>query len=348
MDEQRKGNHVATPVTMPQLGETVIEGTVTKWLKKEGETVARDEPLFEISTDKVDTEVPSPLAGTLVQIKVQEGETVAVGTELAHDRHRRRRVRRRQRQRPRRRRRSRPRSSSGRADARPRRPARRWRRRAPAEERSPEVPAASAVPPAEPPTAGRPRRDGRPPRTGTTSQILSPLVRRLADEHGVDLSQVTGTGTGGRITKYDVEEYIKSGGGGAAPAAEAPRRHRLPPRPRRPRKRHRAPAPERPEAPAGRPRRGTGRCGARAAAHRRPQQWPARARSSSRSRGCARRSRSTWSRRCRPSARAWNLVEVNMENVVRARATQVKDAFKEREGINLTYMPFSRRRSATR
>src|SRR5262245_51733588 len=68
---------------MPQLGETVIEGTVTKWLKKEGDTVARDEPLFEISTDKVDTEVPSPLAGTLVQIKVQEGETVSVGTELA-------------------------------------------------------------------------------------------------------------------------------------------------------------------------------------------------------------------------------------------------------------------------
>src|SRR5207245_438784 len=74
---------VATPVTMPQLGETVIEGTVTRWLKKEGETVARDEPLFEISTDKVDTEVPSPLAGKLVQIKVQEGQTVAVGTELA-------------------------------------------------------------------------------------------------------------------------------------------------------------------------------------------------------------------------------------------------------------------------
>ncbi|MGH2573248.1 MAG: biotin/lipoyl-containing protein, partial [Actinomycetota bacterium] len=70
-------------VTMPQLGETVVEGTITKWLKKEGETVERDEPLFEISTDKVDTEVPSPLAGKLVEIKVQEGETVGVGTELA-------------------------------------------------------------------------------------------------------------------------------------------------------------------------------------------------------------------------------------------------------------------------
>src|SRR2546426_8027055 len=68
---------------MPQLGETVVEGTITKWLKQEGETVERDEPLFEISTDKVDTEVPSPVAGTLVQIKVPEGQTVSVGTELA-------------------------------------------------------------------------------------------------------------------------------------------------------------------------------------------------------------------------------------------------------------------------
>src|SRR4029453_10291430 len=74
---------MATSVTMPQLGETVVEGTITKWLKKEGETVERDEPLFEISTDKVDTEVPSPMAGKVVEIKVPEGETVSVGTELA-------------------------------------------------------------------------------------------------------------------------------------------------------------------------------------------------------------------------------------------------------------------------
>src|SRR5437899_4185920 len=72
-----------TTVTMPQLGETVVEGTILKWLKKEGEEIGLDEPLFEISTDKVDTEVPSPVAGTLKEIKVQEGETVSVGTELA-------------------------------------------------------------------------------------------------------------------------------------------------------------------------------------------------------------------------------------------------------------------------
>ncbi|MGH2674031.1 MAG: biotin/lipoyl-containing protein, partial [Actinomycetota bacterium] len=74
---------MATPVTMPQLGETVVEGTIIKWLKSEGDTIERDEPLFEISTDKVDTEVPSPVAGTLKEIKIQEGETVSVGTELA-------------------------------------------------------------------------------------------------------------------------------------------------------------------------------------------------------------------------------------------------------------------------
>src|SRR5919198_4475800 len=72
-----------TTVTMPQLGETVVEGTILKWLKSEGDTIEQDEPLFEISTDKVDTEVPSPVAGTLAKIKVQEGETVSVGTELA-------------------------------------------------------------------------------------------------------------------------------------------------------------------------------------------------------------------------------------------------------------------------
>src|SRR5919108_3643339 len=74
---------MSTTVTMPQLGETVVEGTITKWLKSEGEEIDRDEPLFEISTDKVDTEVPSPVAGTVSKILVQEGETVSVGTELA-------------------------------------------------------------------------------------------------------------------------------------------------------------------------------------------------------------------------------------------------------------------------
>jgi 2-oxoglutarate dehydrogenase E2 component (dihydrolipoamide succinyltransferase) len=237
---------------MPQLGETVIEGTVTKWLKKEGETIARDEPLFEISTDKVDTEVPSPLAGTLVQIKVQEGETVSVGTELAMidtgdgtgagDSS----------------------AQSGSPDAAAstqqepaaqeaasdgEQPAAQEAQTeaaepsadvpasegaaaeapaAPAEERSPEVPAASAEPNAEPTSPAAPAAPAAtataPPAEGDRSQILSPLVRRLAEENNVDLSKVTGTGTGGRIMKSDIEAYIGSGGAAPAPAAlaEAP------------------------------------------------------------------------------------------------------------------------------
>jgi 2-oxoglutarate dehydrogenase E2 component (dihydrolipoamide succinyltransferase) len=121
-------------VVMPQMGESIAEGTITRWMKQIGDTVSRDEPLFEISTDKVDTEVPSPLAGTLVQIKVQEGETVSVGTELAmidtgaepaED----------------------VAASTGAAAEAP---------EAPAEELSPEVPAASAEPTAEPSTPAAP------------------------------------------------------------------------------------------------------------------------------------------------------------------------------------------------
>ena len=158
---------MAQPVTMPQLGETVIEGTVTKWLKKEGETVARDEPLFEISTDKVDTEVPSPLAGTLVQIKVQEGETVSVGTELAMidtgdgagDRRRRHgRVAGR----------SRAGAGTGHRGA-PLAAAVAETPAAPAEERSPEVPAASAEPAGGTLDAGGPLAR-RPLRTATEAR----------------------------------------------------------------------------------------------------------------------------------------------------------------------------------
>src|SRR5207244_2279168 len=149
---------LATPVTMPQLGETVVEGTITKWLKHEGDTVERDEPLFEISTDKVDTEVPSPLAGKVLQILVPEGETVAVGAQLVMI------------------------ETNGAGQA--------------------EAPAA--------------------PADGPRRQILAPLVRRLADEHGIDLARVRGTGTGGRITKKDVQEFIDSGGAGAAAPPPAP------------------------------------------------------------------------------------------------------------------------------
>ena len=205
-----------TAVKMPQLGETVIEGTILKWLKQEGDQVALDEPLFEISTDKVDTEVPSSAAGTLTKILVAEGETVAVGTELAEI------------------------SEAGAAGAgapglrrsslevtprtlrpRPRPPGR----------RCPSAPA-PPLPPTGSAAAARPRslcrrrwplrrrRSSHHP-IGGRSQILSPLVRKLATEHGVDLGQVAGTGTGGRITKNDVLGFVASRGDSAPAAAGA-------------------------------------------------------------------------------------------------------------------------------
>jgi pyruvate dehydrogenase E2 component (dihydrolipoyllysine-residue acetyltransferase) len=345
---------VAQPVTMPQLGETVIEGTVTKWLKKEGETVARDEPLFEISTDKVDTEVPSPLAGTLVQIKVQEGETVSVGTELAMidtgdgagagD--------------------SSAQSGSADAGAPPEgsaaqeapsdgeQPAARAEAAepaadvaasagaapeapaTPAEERSPEVPAASAEPAAEPSTPAAPAA-AAPAADGDRSQILSPLVRRLAEANNVDLSKVTGTGTGGRIMKSDVEDYINSGGvGAAAPAAEAtaPAPAAAAPATAAEAALVEAPPPEAPavtapvEAPAP-----AAEAAAPVVAGEGEQLVPlSRMRQAIAHHLVA---------SVQTSARAWSLIEVDMENIVRLR-NQVKDAFKEREGVGLTYMPF--------
>src|SRR5712691_12671781 len=180
---------MATPVTMPQLGETVVEGTITRWLKNEGDTIERDEPLFEISTDKVDTEVPSPLAGTLVEIKVQEGETVGVGTELAlieTDGA------------------GSASSSAPAAEAgeQPSAPAGAGEGPPVAESEPAKSEPAESEPaesePAESATVGSPTAEvetlaGRGPR----SHILSPLVRRLAEENHIDLAQIEGTGTGG-------------------------------------------------------------------------------------------------------------------------------------------------------
>jgi pyruvate dehydrogenase E2 component (dihydrolipoamide acetyltransferase) len=214
----------AIEVVMPQMGVSVSEGTITKWLKQEGEEIAADEPLLEISTDKVDTEVPSPGTGTLQQILVQEGETVDVGTKLAV-------------------------IGSGAAAA------------PPAEETPPPEPAtqpaadasaaaaeaetdmptpeaAPAQPPA--PAAPAPSPDGGRDANGDGPSFVSPVVARIASEHGVDLGQVSGTGRGGRVTKKDILSFIESGAPAQAPAPEAPTEAPAP-----------APAPAQPEpAPA--------------------------------------------------------------------------------------------------
>ena len=195
-----------TEVVMPQMGVSVSEGTITKWLRQVGEPIGRDEPLLEISTDKVDTEVPSPAEGVVTQILVQEGETVEVGTVLATI------------------------GPAG-AEAPPPAPAEpapappvtpEPAAPAPAPEPEPE-PAPVAAAPAPPEPAAPPQEPAAPApvapaATGNGKTFVSPVVARIAAEHGIDPTSVPGTGTGGRVTKKDILSFIESG----APAAPPP------------------------------------------------------------------------------------------------------------------------------
>jgi 2-oxoglutarate dehydrogenase E2 component (dihydrolipoamide succinyltransferase) len=204
-----------TPITLPALGESVTEGTVTRWLKQVGEEVAADEPLLEVSTDKVDTEIPSPVAGTLLEIKVDEDETVEVGAELAII------------------------GSAGAAPAEAKpaapepqaeEPAQAEAKPEPEPEPEPEPAAQQAAPAkaetAEPaaapaqaaPAEAKPAAAPAAP-NGDGSPYVTPLVRRLAAEHGVDLTSVNGTGVGGRIRKQDV---LAAAEAAKQPAAAAP------------------------------------------------------------------------------------------------------------------------------
>jgi pyruvate dehydrogenase E2 component (dihydrolipoamide acetyltransferase) len=195
---------------MPQLGETVTEGTITKWLKAIGDQVERDEPLFEVSTDKVDSEVPSPAGGVLTEILVEEGDTVDVGARLAviGD--------------------SDAGSSNGsEAPAAASAPA--TPDTAEASAPPPPAPPAPAPPPPAPATpAPAPPAPATPPVEAAATApragdglVLSPVVRKLLSEHNIDAGSVTGTGIGGRITRDDVEAVIASGGATAPPGAVA-------------------------------------------------------------------------------------------------------------------------------
>jgi pyruvate dehydrogenase E2 component (dihydrolipoamide acetyltransferase) len=294
-----------TTIRMPQLGETIVEGTILKWLKQEGETIERDEPLFEISTDKVDTEVPSSVGGTVTKILVQEGQTVPVGTDLAEV--------------------SEDGAAGGDASgggestgtAAPAAP-QKESEEAVAEGSAAEMPAvepattqAAAATSSDTAEAAAPAPSGRDsedlPDRGPRSRILSPLVRRLADEHGLDLSRIEGSGTGGRITKKDVLAAIDSGGAAAAPAtAEVPAAAPSP-----------APVPSQPVAaavagpddevvPVSHIRKLIG------------QHMVAS---------------------LQTSARAWTMVEVNIDHLVKLRE-RAKESFKAKNGVNLTYLPF--------
>jgi pyruvate dehydrogenase E2 component (dihydrolipoamide acetyltransferase) len=178
---------MAVDVIMPQMGESIFEGTITKWLKKAGDKIERDEPLFEISTDKVDAEIPSPSAGVLKEIKVGEGQTVPIQTVVAIIEA------------------SDGASSSAQAAA----PAK------------PEAAKPAAPPPAAQSAAPAPSAPASPaPQAASSGEKVrsSPLVRKIARENNIDVSQVPGTGAGGRVSKSDILSAVQSGG---APAAAA-------------------------------------------------------------------------------------------------------------------------------
>jgi len=165
-------------ITLPQLGETVTEGTITKWFKKVGDAIAADEPLFEVSTDKVDTEVPSPIAGTVTEIRVAEGDTVAVGTVVAV-------------------------VAVVAAVGAPVAP-------------TIVIPAPVAptivIPAPTPAPIPAPVAARAPSVVGGSNKLLSPVVRRLVGEHGIDVDSLVGSGPGGRITREDVLDHIDSTG----------------------------------------------------------------------------------------------------------------------------------------
>nr|WP_308204167.1 2-oxoglutarate dehydrogenase, E2 component, dihydrolipoamide succinyltransferase [Mycolicibacterium llatzerense] len=279
-------NAMAISVQMPALGESVTEGTVTRWLKQEGDTVEVDEPLLEVSTDKVDTEIPSPIAGVLLSITADEDDVVSIGGELAKI------------------------GAAGSAPAAAPAPA----APAPAPEpvaapTPPPAPAAPTPPPAPAPAPAAPAAAPAPAPAAASddaSPYVTPLVRKLASENNVDLASVQGTGVGGRIRKQDVLAAAEAAKAPAAPAAAAS-----------------APAAPAAKAPAAAP--------APALAHLRGTTQKAT------------RIRQITAKKTRESlqttAQLTQTHEVDMTRIVGLRA-RAKNSFAEREGVNLTYLPF--------
>jgi pyruvate dehydrogenase E2 component (dihydrolipoamide acetyltransferase) len=292
-------------IQLPQLGESVTEGTITKWFKQVGESIAEDEVLFEVSTDKVDSEVPSPVSGVLTEIRVPEGDTVDVGTVIA---------------------------VVGDAGSAP----------APAAEAAaapepvaapPEAavepepvpaPAAPAAPapapvdqaPAPIPTTPAPAAEAT-PADGTAGKLLSPIVRQLINDYGLDASRIPGTGPGGRITRADVEQAIRSGVATTqAPAAPAP----AAPAPAAAAAAPAAAAPSAPRRPAPAPRSGTG-----------DTFEPLN--------NIRRRTGEHMVMSKQTSPHAYTIVEVDYENVERVRRRH-RQTFRDQEGFGLTYLPF--------
>ncbi|MER5701804.1 2-oxoglutarate dehydrogenase, E2 component, dihydrolipoamide succinyltransferase [Micromonospora sp. NPDC002296] len=312
-----------TPVKMPALGESVTEGTVTRWLKQVGDTVEVDEPLLEVSTDKVDTEIPSPVAGTLLEIKVAEDETAAVGADLAivgaagaapAE------AKPEPKPEPKAEAKPEPKAEATKPEAKPE-PKAEAKPEPKVQEPTPgqsyNEPAAEAETAAKPvqaeqqaqpaaPTA-TPQRPSAPAEGGgeEAAGYVTPLVRKLAGEHGVELSSISGTGVGGRIRKQDVLEAAERAK--AAKAAPAPAEQPA--------------APAAPTKPAAKPqpsaKRGT------------TEKLP--------------RIRATIAKRMQQSlhemAQLTTVVEVDVTKVAKLRA-RAKDSFQQRHGVKLSFLPF--------
>jgi pyruvate dehydrogenase E2 component (dihydrolipoamide acetyltransferase) len=308
-----------TDIVMPQMGESIVEGTLTRWLKKPGDRVERDEPLFEISTDKVDTEIPSPVAGVLSEVLVQEGTTVAIHAVVG-------------------------RISDGASAPAPSAPAPAAQPAAPApatpsqpvvsvppsvgvgpsaaapEARTPAQPqAASAGPyPIEPSPAQTPHAPA-PPESAPQADgsedggPLSPLVRKMAREYNIDLNQVKGTGAGGRITKQDVEGYMSS---------QAARTYS-------------APTPAPPAPPAAQPP-------APAPASKAPEALPLAESAKIRTEPMSTMRQKIAEHMVmskRTSAHVTTVHKVDMTQVAKLRG-KVKTEFQQRNGFSLTFLPF--------
>ncbi len=274
---------MAEPITMPQLGESVTEGTITRWLKAEGDEVEQDEPIAEVDTDKVNTELPSPLAGKLQKLLVSEGTTVDVGTEIAL-------------------------VASGGEETPESPPC----EDAAAESPTEEFPAAgteaqpvasTASPSAEVQSATGGEDNGRSAAGAEELRLRrsSPIVRRLAAEHGVEISSISGTGTGGRVTKKDIESFIEE-------QETAPKT---------------SPEPAKVAEPQAAPQRVTVHDGDRVEAPT----------------GIRRAIANRMALSKKEIPHAWTLVEVDMTGLVALREKE-KAAFQEREGVKLTYLPF--------
>ncbi|HET9242613.1 MAG TPA: dihydrolipoamide acetyltransferase family protein [Gaiella sp.] len=306
-------------VVMPQMGVSVSEGTITKWVKSEGDAVEADETLLEISTDKVDTEVPSPASGVVQQIVVKEGETVAVGTKLAVIA---------------------PEGAEA-APAADTPPTEALPEEAPAEgapaaEAPPEPATQEAAAEADAASSGEgdaaavaeapaPAPAPAPPADGQAegARFVSPVVARIAAEHGVDVAQVEGTGRGGRVTKKDILGFIESGSPAAAPQAapapEAPTEPAAPEVPAQPTE-----APARPAAPAPAPA---------TAAELQPGESAEPV--SAMRRGIAEHMR----RSLDTAAHVTSAIEVDMSKVAAIRQ-KLKKEYQAAYGVNPTYLAF--------